>query len=100
MITFSYSQNEHEKLRQRINEIVNSNEAPCNDDVYAKLTQAEANFQSYKQISTDAINNLKGQIEYINTVSLFYAKIGAILLSLARHIAKQHTFVFFSTQSI
>lgn len=47
------------------------NEAPCHEDAYTKLIQAEANFQSYKQISTDAINNLKGQIEYINTVSLY-----------------------------
>lgn len=74
MINF-YFQNEHEKLRQKINEIVKSNEAPCNDDIYTRLIKAEANFQSYKQISTDAINNLKGQIEYINTVSFQYANI-------------------------
>ncbi|XP_055323912.1 uncharacterized protein LOC129578801 isoform X2 [Sitodiplosis mosellana] len=63
---------EHEKLRQKIDEIVKSNEAPCNDDAYEKFVQAEANYQSYKQISTDAINNLKGQIEYINTERLTY----------------------------
>lgn len=75
-----YFQQEHENLRQKIDEIVESSEPPCNDDICKNLVQAEANFQSYKQISTDAINNLKGQIEYINTVSLH--RIGTIADSL------------------
>lgn len=68
---FFLFQNEHENLRHIIKQITTSNEQPCNnDDIRKEIVRAEANFQTYKQISTDAINNLKGQIEYINTVIL------------------------------
>ncbi|XP_031618135.1 interactor of constitutive active ROPs 2, chloroplastic-like [Contarinia nasturtii] len=67
-----FYKNEHEKLREKIDEITQFNAAPCNDDTYKTFIQANADFQTYKKTSTDAINNLKGQIQYIDTERLTY----------------------------
>lgn len=40
------------------------------DEIHTKFNEIDANFQKYKQITDDTINNLKDQIEYQNTVSI------------------------------
>lgn len=64
-------QNEHIKLRAKIDDILKlSNDQSCNyDGIHTKFNEIDANFQKYKQITEDTINNLKVQIEYQNTVS-------------------------------
>lgn len=66
-------QNEHENLKRKIDEILNLNsEQSCNhDEIHTKFNEIDGNFQKYKQITDDAINNLKDQIEYQNTVSSY-----------------------------
>lgn len=66
-------QNEHEILKRKIDEILNlGNEQSCNyDEIQTKCNEVDANFQKYKHITDDAINNLTDQIEYQNTVSIY-----------------------------
>lgn len=75
MNTFYHTtQNEHESLRRKIDEILNlSNDQSCNyDDIHTKFNEIDTNFQKYKQVTDDAISNLKEQIEYQNTVRVYY----------------------------
>lgn len=66
-------QNEHENLKRKIDEILNLNseQSGNHDEIHTKLNEIDGNFQKYKQITDDAINNLKDQIEYQNTVSSY-----------------------------
>lgn len=65
------NQNEHEKLRIKIDEFLKlSNEQLCKyDGIHTKFIEVDANFQKYKHITDDAINDLKNQIECQNTVN-------------------------------
>lgn len=66
-------QNEHENLKRKIDEILNLNSEQLgnHDEIHTKFNEIDGNFQKYKQITDDAINNLKDQIEYQNTVSSY-----------------------------
>lgn len=64
---FATFQDEVEKLQ---NKIYGDKYEYSVDNVRAKFDEAIQDFDNYRRISNDAINNLKGQVEYLKSVSV------------------------------
>lgn len=65
---FYFWKDEQEKLRQKINEVVELNSRSDYNGSLSKLVEIDSNLSNYKQISEDTINNLKEQVQYATNV--------------------------------